>query len=95
VEITGSSPFCVGDSHRGLCPLSPPDGFASASASACVCVDRTGSQVSFVEALDWDPLFVVVTLTHALALALAKPFWRWSEPSIPGILIHSKRRGTR
>ena len=33
------------------------NGFASASASACVSVERTGSQVSSVEALDWDPLF--------------------------------------
>jgi hypothetical protein len=35
------------------------------------------------------------TLTRAPALALANPFWRWSEPSSPGILIHPKRRGTK
>jgi hypothetical protein len=50
--------------------------FASASASAGVSVERTGSQVSSVEALDWDPFFVDVTHAQALALALANPFRR-------------------
>jgi hypothetical protein len=48
------------------------NGFASASASACVSVERTGPQVSSVEALDWDPPIAVVTL----APALANPFRR-------------------
>jgi hypothetical protein len=50
-------------------PTTRQNRFASASASACVGVERTGPQVSSVEALDWDPLIAVVT--HALALALA------------------------
>jgi hypothetical protein len=50
----------------------PQNGFASASACACVSVERTGTQVSSVEALGWGPLFVVVT--HAQALA--NPFRR-------------------
>jgi hypothetical protein len=59
-------------------------------ASACVSVERTGPQVSSVEALDWDPLIAVVTHAHALALALANPFRR-TKGARPTVGSHPRR----
>jgi hypothetical protein len=64
------------------------NGFAS--ASACVSVERTGPQVSSVEALDWDPLIAVVTHALALALALANPFRR-TKGAQPTVGSHPRR----